>query len=58
MTLRVAPEIRRMIDGGRPASEIREQANLEGMTDLTQHAVQLAKEGKITLEKMYLVKQS
>jgi type IV pilus assembly protein PilB len=56
--LRVTPAIRRLINEGRPASDIRECAGSEGMVDLTQQAIQLAKHGRITLEQAYLVKQA
>ncbi len=55
--LRITPAIRRLINEERSAAEIRQAANTEGMVDLTQHAIELAKEGKISLEQAYLVKQ-
>ena len=55
--LRITPEIRRMINEERSAAEIRQAANAQGMVDLTQHAVELAKQGTISLEQAYLVKQ-
>lgn len=55
--LRITPEIRRMINEERSAAELRQAANAQGMIDLTQHAVELAKQGKISLEQAYLVKQ-
>ena len=55
--LRVTPEIRRMINEERSAAEIRETANAQCMIDLTQYAVELAKQGTISLEQAYLVKQ-
>lgn len=55
--LRITPEIRRLINEERSAAEIRQAANAQGMIDLTQHAIELAKQGKISLEQAYLVKQ-
>jgi type IV pilus assembly protein PilB len=55
--LRVTPTMRHMINEERPAAELREQANRDGMIDLGRHAVQMAETGRITLEQAYLVKQ-
>lgn len=56
--MRATPEMKRLINEGRPSAELRKQANADGMTDLPRHAIQLAEEGKISLEQAYLVKQA
>lgn len=56
--MRATPAMRHLINEGRSAAELRKQANADGMTDLTRHAVQLAEQGKISLEQAYLVKQA
>ena len=56
--MRATPALRQLINEGRSAAELRKQANADGMTDLTRHAIQLAEQGKISLEQAYLVKQA
>lgn len=55
--LTVTPEIRQLINERRSAADLRDAACRQGMVRLADHALELAKNGQISLEQAYLVKQ-
>jgi type IV pilus assembly protein PilB len=54
--LRVTPALRRLIVPGAEADRIHEQALIDGMLPLTQAAVALARQGRISLREAYRVR--
>jgi type IV pilus assembly protein PilB len=54
--LQVGPEMKRLIINDPNPVQLEEQARLEGMIPLTDHAVELAREGLISLDEAYRVR--
>ena len=54
--LTVSPEIKSLISGHANASEIQARAMEDGMSQLTEHALGLARQKLISLEEVYRVR--
>lgn len=54
--LPVTPEIGELVTGGRPAHDIKRMALSQGMEPLTENALRLAREGRISLEEVFNVR--
>ena len=54
--LHVTPEMAELINHERPLQEIKELAVSQGMTPLTQNAVNLARQGVTSLEEVFAIR--